>query len=73
VIASLPGAVDLGGLPSGNRSASCIDFYFHGWVIWVSALQSQLGCHQGQLGRQTTDMKRKMPTTIFTPTQISSF
>lgn len=48
------GAVDLGGggLPSGNRSASCIDFYFHGWVIWVSALKSQLGCHQGQLGRQ---------------------
>lgn len=46
------GAVDLGGLPSGNRSASCIDFYFHGWVIWVSALESQLGCHQGQLGRQ---------------------
>lgn len=46
------GAVDLGGLPSGNRSASCIDFYFHGWVIWVSALESQLGCHQGQLGRR---------------------
>lgn len=46
------GAVDLGELPSGNRSASCIDFYFHGWVIWVPALQSQLGYHQGQLGRQ---------------------
>lgn len=45
-------AVDLGELPSGNRSASCIDFYFHGWLIWVSALESQLGCHQGQLGRQ---------------------
>lgn len=45
-------AVDLGGLPSGNRSASCIDFYFHGWVIWVSALELQLGCHQGQLGKQ---------------------
>lgn len=52
VIAGPAGAVDLGGLPSGNGSASCIDFYFHGWVIWVSALESQLGCHQGQLGRQ---------------------
>lgn len=53
VIASQPvGAVDLGGLPWGNRSASCIDFYFHAWVIWVPALQPQLGRHQGQLGRR---------------------
>lgn len=43
---------DLGGLRSGNRSASCIDFYFRGWVLRVPAHQSQLRCHQGQLRRQ---------------------
>lgn len=41
------GATDLGGLRSGNRSASCIDFYFRGWVTQVPTLQSQLHFHQG--------------------------
>lgn len=28
---------------SWQQISSCIDFYFRGWVIWVAALQPQLG------------------------------